>query len=744
MTVTELQALVLKLQSQINQLELTNKGANKALEFRLEAVLQANLDTFWLLICAILVFLMQAGFMCLESGLSRAKSSINVALKNVTDFGISVATFWAFGFALMYGTSVSGLFGSKFFFFTTKVAGYQSFFVFQAMFVATAATIVSGAVAERLKFFSYVIITFVTSGIIYPIVGHWVWSLNFSNPDVKTGWLGKLGFIDFAGSSVVHSVGGWVALAVLLIIGNRTGRYQKGQKKTFQGSNTPLAALGALILWFGWFGFNGGANGAMDLRIPLILINTFLAASAGLVLSSIMGIYVMKKPEPMFMITGPIAGLVSITASCAYVEPTQAIIIGAIGGLVSGSGIILLEKIKVDDVVSAIPVHLFAGTWATIAVAIFADLEAMGVENSKLDQLYIQLIGIVSVGSFCFISAFTIFFIINLFFKLRVNKIQEDMGLNISEHNASTATHELLKVLNKQQETEDFSLRAPQDPFTEAGVIASQYNNIMDKLEQSEKQKNIWKHRVSKEIKLAIDVQKRLMPRRSINNFPIEGINIPAREISGDFYDFYPHNDQIYFTLCDVSGKGVNAGMVMARAITLFKIYSKNKFKPNEIHYEMNNDLQQTNPRGVYVTSIVGSYNASTDVVELSNAGHLPALFKKNKIFKEFESSSIPLGVKRANKVNDYKLESFNLSDGRLYCFTDGFSESRDTKGKEIGIDGVKKLIIENENNSLQKELKMITNFAKQASLKKELTNKGLKDSNNLLEDDLTIIGLGK
>ena len=159
MTVAELQALVLKLQSTIDQLELTNKGAVKSLEFRLEAILQANLDTFWLLICAILVFLMQAGFLCLESGLSRAKSSINVALKNVTDFGIAVATFWAFGFALMYGASINGLVGSKFFFFTTKVAGYQSFFVFQAMFVATAATIVSGAVAERLKFFSYVIIT---------------------------------------------------------------------------------------------------------------------------------------------------------------------------------------------------------------------------------------------------------------------------------------------------------------------------------------------------------------------------------------------------------------------------------------------------------------------------------------------------------------------------------------------------------------------------------------------------------
>ena len=743
MTVTELQALVLKLQSQINQLELTNKGANKALEFRLEAVLQANLDTFWLLICAILVFLMQAGFMCLESGLSRAKSSINVALKNVTDFGISVATFWAFGFALMYGTSVSGLFGSKFFFFTTKVAGYQSFFVFQAMFVATAATIVSGAVAERLKFFSYVIITFITSGIIYPIVGHWVWSLNFSNPDVKTGWLGKLGFIDFAGSSVVHSVGGWVALAVLLIIGNRTGRFQEGKKRTFQGSNTPLAALGALILWFGWFGFNGGANGAMDLRIPLILINTFLAASAGLVLSSIMGIYVMKKPEPMFMITGPIAGLVSITASCAYVEPTEAIIIGSIGGLVSGSGILLLEKIKVDDVVSAVPVHLFAGTWATIAVAIFGDLEAMGIERSMADQLYIQLIGIVSVGAFCFFSAFTIFFIINLLFRLRVNKVEEDMGLNISEHNASTATHELLQVLNKQQETDDFSLRAPQDPFTEAGVIASQYNNIMDKLEQSENQKNIWKNRVSKEIKLAIDVQKRLMPRRTINNFPIEGINIPAREISGDFYDFYQHNDQIYFTLCDVSGKGVNAGMVMARAITLFKIYSKNKFKPNEIHYEMNNDLQQTNPKGVYVTSIVGSYNSKTDVVELSNAGHLPALFKNGNGFHEYESSSLPLGVKKADNSNVYKLESFQLGSGRLYCFTDGFSECRNEKGEEIGIDGVKQLITTFQNTSLKKELLKITRDVEKKSTK----GQNFDESNNqanILEDDLTIIGLGK
>ena len=231
MAAADTQILLDKLQSNIDQLELTNKGALKALEFRLDAILQANLDTFWLLICAILVFLMQAGFMCLESGLSRNKNSINVALKNVTDFGIAVVTFWAFGFALMYGTSVSGLFGNKFYFFTTKVAGYQTYFVFQAMFVATAATIISGAVAERLKFFSYVIITFLASGFFYPIVGHWSWAFNFENPTEKFGWLGQLGYLDFAGASVVHSVGGWIALSILLIVGNRTGRFREDDKK---------------------------------------------------------------------------------------------------------------------------------------------------------------------------------------------------------------------------------------------------------------------------------------------------------------------------------------------------------------------------------------------------------------------------------------------------------------------------------------------------------------------------------
>ena len=618
MNKAETLTLIEKLQTNIYQLELLNKGAINSLEFRLDKIFQANLDILWLLICAILVFIMQAGFMCLETGLSRSKNSINVALKNISDFGIAVVVFWAFGFALMYGTSVSGLFGNKFFFFTTKVAGYQTYFVFQAMFVATAATIISGAVAERLKFISYLIITFFTSGLFFPIVGHWAWAFNFDNPSQKFGWLGKLGYLDFAGSSVVHSVGGWIALSVLLIIGNRTGRFRKDNShKPFQGSNIPMAALGALILWFGWFGFNGGANGAMDLKLPLILINTFLSASFGLIFSSAMGAIILKKPEPLFMITGPLAGLVSITASCAYVDPADAILIGSIGGIISGGMIVLLEKLKIDDVVSAIPVHLAAGIWGTIAVALFGDFQMMGVEKTRLEQLYIQLIGIVSIGSFCFFGSYIIFKTINSFFPLRVGKIQEELGLNISEHNASTDTHELLEVLTEQVKTEDYSLRAPQDPFTDSGIIGTQYNVLMNKLEQSEKQKNKWKNRVSKEIKLAMNVQKRLMPKRNIENYPIFGLNIPAREISGDFYDFYLHDDEVYFTLSDVSGKGVNAGMVMAKAITLFKIFAKQKYKPNEILLEMNNDLKETNPAGTFITSIVGRYNLKSDLVEI-------------------------------------------------------------------------------------------------------------------------------
>ena len=260
----------------------------------LESV-KSFVDTLWVIDCAILVFIMQAGFMCMETGLSRHKNSINVALKNAADFGLAVVVFWLFGFGLMFGKSYNGYFGTDLFFFKTEIAEYMTYFVFQAMFVATAATIISGAVAERMKFNGYLIITIIATGFIYPIVGHWAWSSSYLNNidatrqllavtgQVKTtGWLTDIGFVDFAGSTIVHSVGGWIALSAVLILGSRIGKYSEANKLKFTGSSFPLAVLGTLILWFGWFGFNGGSNGAMDDAVPLILINTFLAAAFGL------------------------------------------------------------------------------------------------------------------------------------------------------------------------------------------------------------------------------------------------------------------------------------------------------------------------------------------------------------------------------------------------------------------------------------------------------------------------------
>ena len=241
-----------------------------------------------------------------------------------------------------------------------------------------------------------------------------------------------------------------------------------------------------------------------------------------------------------------------------------------------------------------------------------------------------------------------------------------------------------------------------------------------------------------------MNVQTRLMPKRDIENYPIFGLNIPAREISGDFYDFYLHDDQVYFTLSDVSGKGVNAGMVMAKAITLFKIYARQKFKPNEILLEMNNDLKETNPSGTFITSIVGKYDLTTDIVEISNAGHQPALLRTGNNFTEFPSSSTPLAVIKQKNSNAYKLETFKLDGGRVYCFTDGFSECLDENKKEIGINGVKELIKNHKNSSLKIELENATEEIRQKSLKKDYTEKGIKEMGGILEDDLTIIGIGK
>ena len=713
--------------------------------FNLESI-KGFVDTLWVIDCAILVFIMQAGFMCMETGLSRHKNSINVALKNAADFGVAVVVFWIFGFGLMFGKSYNGFFGTDLFFFKTDNARYMTYFVFQAMFVATAATIVSGAVAERMKFNGYLIITILATGIIYPIVGHWAWSSNYLNNidatrqllavtgQVKTtGWLTDIGFVDFAGSTIVHSVGGWIALAAVLILGPRIGKYSKANKGKFTGSSFPLAVLGTLILWFGWFGFNGGSNGAMDEAVPLILINTFLAAAFGLLTGLGISFLLFKKPDPYYVILGPLAGLVSITAGCNSLSSVMAILVGIIGAIVTICVNELLNKYEIDDVVGAVPVHLGAGIWGTLAVGLFGDLEIMGTELTRIEQIKIQLIGVLSIGFFAFVGSYIVLKILNFIYPLRVSPLHEELGLNIAEHNATSVEHDLIKILEKQSDSGDLTIRGPQDPFTTGGVIGLYYNKLMSKLEYSEAEKKKWRDRISKEVNLAVKVQENFLPKRNLENYPVHGINIAAREVSGDFFSFYPHNDTINFIIADVAGKGIHAGMVMAKASTLFEIMSRDKVDPDEMMMHMNNDLFTTKTGGMFVTSILGEYNLITDEVRWVNGGHQPAVIRDhNGKYQMFESQSPPMGVIMQKNKSAYKLEKSKLNGHRFFAFTDGLSESEDEKGQEIGIDGSIKIIEENFNKDAKKQLSEITKSVLNVSGK------------NKLSDDLTLITIGK
>ena len=690
-------------------------------------------DTLWVINCAILVFIMQAGFMCMESGLSRQKNSINVALKNAADFGVSVVIFWLFGFGLMFGKSFNGLFGTDLFFFAINISEYQTYFVFQAMFVATAATIISGAVAERLKFIGYLVITVLATGIIYPIVGHWAWSSSYLGEAMNKGWLASIGFVDFAGSTIVHSVGGWIALSGILILGPRIGKFSIANKGKFTGSSFPLAVLGTLILWFGWFGFNGGSNGAMDDAVPLILINTFLAASFGLLTGLVISFLIHKKPDPIYIVLGPLAGLVAITAACNSVNSLLAIIIGIIGSIIAIIVAKILDRFEIDDVVGAVPDHLAAGIWGTLAVGFFSDLEIIGTGLTRFEQIKVQIIGIASIGAFSFIVSFILLKILNSFYPLRVSPLHEQVGLNIAEHGAASIEHDLISILDKQSTSGDLKVRGPQDPFTAGGVIGLYYNKLMSKLETSEVEKNKWRKRISSEIDLAVKVQENFIPKRNLENYPVQGINIPAREVSGDFFGFHPHNESVYFIIADVAGKGIHAGMVMAKASTLFKVLAQDKVDPDEMMLHMNNDLFNTKTGGMFVTSILGVYDLITEEVSWANGGHLPALIRdQTGKFEEYESKAPPLGVILQKNKSIYMTNKKKLNGKRFYVFTDGLSESLDENNKELGIDGAKGIINRNFNSAVKVEL---------TNISKEVVDKSKK---KILSDDLTIVTIGK
>lgn len=407
---------------------LTLEGIKESVDMNL---LTAN--NIWMMLSTALVFIMHLGFAGVETGFTQSKNTVNVLFKNTITPLIGILTYAFWGFNLMYpgfAEGSSGIFGFAGWgislgedYDSLGYAGagytYWTDFLFQAMFAATAATIVSGAVAERIKISSYIIFTIIFVGIIYPWTGSWKWG---------GGFLDQMGFYDFAGSTLVHSVGGWGALAGIILLGPRVGKYIDGKVNDLPGSSVPLAVIGVFLLWLGWFGFNGGSVLSADPElVSIVLVTTSLAASAGGVFGFLTGYFVFKRLDLGMMLNGILAGLVGITAGADLMSPTESIIIGSVAGVIVVFSAITLDKLKLDDCVGAVSVHLVCGIWGTLAVGIFGSM-AGG------EQLMTQFIGVLAYGITAFISAFIIFFVLKKTTGIRVSEKHEIEGLDSHEH----------------------------------------------------------------------------------------------------------------------------------------------------------------------------------------------------------------------------------------------------------------------------------------------------------------------
>ncbi len=413
-------------------------------------VLRSEVDVLWTCLAAFLVFFMQPGFMLVEAGYTRGKNAVNIVMKNLADFSVGSLSFWLVGFGLMFGANpdgvLSGWVGVDGFYYHGETAFDWAFLIFQTVFAATAATIVSGAMAERTKFASYLIFSAVITIVIYPVFGHWAWGGLVGN----TGWLEGIAFlpvagggeddftgmIDFAGSTVVHSIGAWAALAGAIVVGPRRGKYQNGKPMAIPGQNIPMAALGTFILWLGWFGFNPGSTTAVGGGdIALIAVNTNLAAAAGALAALLTAWGIFGKPDPTFALNGVLAGLVGITAGCANAAPEGAVLIGAISGVLVVFGVIALERCGIDDPVGAVSVHGICGAWGTIAIGFLAtDAGLLYRAENGVNQVIAQFVGVIAGFVWAFFTSLIVFLLLKFTIGLRVSEQEEREGLDVAEH----------------------------------------------------------------------------------------------------------------------------------------------------------------------------------------------------------------------------------------------------------------------------------------------------------------------
>lgn len=392
-----------------------------------------SINSLWVLIAASLVMFMQAGFALVEVGFTRAKNGANILMKNLLDYAVGTLIFWFIGYSLMFGEDISGIIGKVTLFFGDDsmegLPPYTTLF-FQTVFAATAATIVSGAMAERTRFIAYLIYSLVISLIIYPISGHWIWG---------GGWLSKLGFVDFAGSTVVHSVGGWASLVGAFMVGPRIGKYIKGKPVAIPGHNLVLGTLGVFILWLGWFGFNPGSQLAAvgkdnAIAVAHIFMTTNIAAAAGAIASMVVSWFRYKKPSLSVTLNGALAGLVGVTAGCAAVSPVGAMFIGTICGIALVFALEFFEKVlKVDDPVGAISVHGVNGALGTLLVGVFSTSSGLAY-GFGFKQLGIQALGVFSTMAWVLVTSFILFKVIQLTVGLRESDRVQEEGLDIYEH----------------------------------------------------------------------------------------------------------------------------------------------------------------------------------------------------------------------------------------------------------------------------------------------------------------------
>lgn len=395
-----------------------------------------SIDNVWVLLTAVLVFFMQAGFALVEAGFTRSKNTANILMKNLMDFCIGAIAFWIIGYSFMFGGDIAGFIGMPHFFTSADTIDglpLLTKLMFQTVFAATAATIVSGAMAERTKFNAYLIYSAVITLIIYPVSGHWAWG---------GGWLSKLGFIDFAGSTVVHSVGAWAGLVGAITLGPRIGKYVNGKAKAIPGHNLTYGALGVFILWFGWFGFNPGSQLAASgddnaIAVAHIFITTNLAAAAGAFAAMFVAWMRYKRPTLSLTLNGALAGLVAITAGCAAVSPGGAVIIGIVAGVVLVFAVEFIDKkLKIDDPVGAISVHGVCGALGTLMVGLLAT-DSGTFYGHGFKQLGVQAVGVLAVFVWVIVASFILFRLLKVFNGLRVSRRIEEEGLDIYEHGES-------------------------------------------------------------------------------------------------------------------------------------------------------------------------------------------------------------------------------------------------------------------------------------------------------------------